>query len=90
MGLEKTLAMGGLDDPMLLSMMAMLPEDHPMKAAWETQDLSALREEATKQREYYQTLLEETRIKKEYPNAKRDEYGNWAVTIEGKEYVISP
>jgi len=90
MSLEKTIAMGGLDDPLLLGMMSMLPEDSPMKQAWSEQDLSALQAEATKQREYYQGRLEEARIKKEYPNAQKDEYGNWVVTIQGKEYVISP
>lgn len=90
MSLEKTIAMGGLDDPLLLGMMSMLPEDSPMKQAWSERDLSALQAEATKQREYYQGRLEEARIKKEYPNAQKDEYGNWVVTIQGKEYVISP
>jgi len=88
--LEKTIAMGGLGDEKLLLMMSLLPEDNPAKKAWKAQDLSALEAEARKQREYYQGLLEEARTKKEYPNAERDEYGNWVVTIEGKEYVISP
>jgi len=89
-----SIEMGGLENKMLITMMAILPEGDPMgdrlKEAYAAQDLTAIKEEARKHREYYQELLEEAQIKKEYPNAKQDEYGNWTVTIEGKEYVITP
>ena len=84
---EKSIAMGGLDNPMLAMAMRDMPADSPFVQAFQKQDLAAMQEIARKARQYWEDKFEEARIKSEYPNAKKDQYG-WYVEKDGKKYQV--
>ncbi len=83
--LENTIASGGIDSPFVQAMIGTNPR---FAEAWQQRGESGLLQEATEQRQYIESLLQNLRMEK--AGVKIDLEGNMYIEREGKKYYLIP